>query len=182
MCTARLLGSCIHITMAICSTMFSGSSQVTAATMAASSGAVGMGSQGEPSGSQGPGGRRAPSSFASQPQPAAGGASRGGCFKYAANQKSAYVTCLKLSWARLPSGDTCPSSCRFLDSSIQGQNPFAWSKRSCNKQTAIDQQLDTASGRKWQHTCETDHRSAGWLELAIAILDLLHSCMAGPLP
>ena len=56
--------------------------QVNAATMAASSGTAGLGPQGEPSGSQGPGGRRAPASFASTPQGAAGGASRGSCFKY----------------------------------------------------------------------------------------------------
>ena len=56
-----------------------------------------MGSQGEPSGSQGPGGRQAPSSFASQPRPAAGGTSRGGCFKYAhEHQKAACFLSLKL--------------------------------------------------------------------------------------
>ncbi|KAK9826266.1 hypothetical protein WJX74_003930 [Apatococcus lobatus] len=83
-------------------------SEVTAATMAASSGAVGMGSQGDSAGgSQSAGGRRAPSSFASQPQTAAGTASKGGgdCFKCGGNDH----------WAR-----DCPGSSSSTPGNSQG--------------------------------------------------------------
>ncbi|KAK9860394.1 hypothetical protein WJX84_000183 [Apatococcus fuscideae] len=82
-------------------------SQVNAATMAASSGTAGLGPQGEPSGSQGPGGRRAPASFASTPQGAAGGASRGSCFKCGGSDH----------WAR-----DCPGSSGGGGGSSQGSS------------------------------------------------------------